>query len=117
MAASRSSTPKRVGDLLTAAVPGLGERLLTERIREQWSETVGRDLARHCQPGELRLGVLQLVADNSPCLHELTLRAAEILATLTARYPGTVRTLRFSPGSVAPRETRPRLARRKRGAK
>ena len=38
---ARSSSPVRVGDVLTAALPALEERLLAERIRRGWAEPSG----------------------------------------------------------------------------
>ena len=55
-------------------------------------------------PQALANGCLHVVVDNSPWLHELTLRAAELTARLRAQSPA-VRSLRFTLGTL---ETEPR---------
>jgi hypothetical protein len=99
MASAKLSRPIRVGDMLTTAVPGLRDRMLQETIRGGWTDTVGHELARRSRPGELRMGVLDVVVDNSPWLHELTLRSNALLGALAARYGGAVTSLRFTLGA------------------
>lgn len=98
MKALERRRPRRVGDLLTAAVPGLAERMVEGRIRSEWARAVGGELARRSQPGELRAGVLEVLADNSPWLQELHMRTDELLGALRARYGPAVTALRFSLG-------------------
>lgn len=100
MVGARKSSPQRVGELLTAAVPGLSERMIEETIRREWAGVVPADLSRRSDPGELRRGTLEVRADNSPWLQELTLRAGELLAALAGRYGRAVTALRFSLGPV-----------------
>lgn len=102
MTETRTSGPRRVGELLTAAVPALAERMLEAAIRREWVRTVGPELGRRSRPGELRRGVLEVQADNSPWLQELNLRSGELLARLSARYGGAVSSLRFSLATTAP---------------
>lgn len=98
---SRDPTP--VGNLLGVAVPALAERLLEARIRREWRQLIGPEIARRCRPGELRNGALELIVDNSPWLHELVLREAELLSRLSDRYGShAVRTLRLSVGTLGP---------------
>ncbi|MBI4240138.1 MAG: DUF721 domain-containing protein [Candidatus Rokubacteria bacterium] len=98
---TREPTP--VGNLLGAAVPTLRGRLFEVRIRREWRELVGAEIARRCQPVELRNGTLELIVDNSPWLHELSLREAELLSRLGERYGReAVRALRFSLGTLPP---------------
>jgi hypothetical protein len=97
--------PQRVGELLTAAVPALSERLLEERIRQEWPATVPAELSRRSEPGELRRGVLEIRVDNSPWLQELTMRAEEILAALTRRYGSGVTSLHCSLGPARAKAT------------
>lgn len=109
-------TPTPVGSLLGTAVPTLAERLLEERIRREWRSLTGPEIARRCQPKELRNGTLEIITDNSPWLQELALRESELLARLARRYgTGVVRALRFSLGAVS---TEPRgLPRRGRSSR
>ena len=92
--------PHRVGDLLTAAVPALAERMLADAIRRDWEATVGGDLARRSRPASLDHGVLEIKADNSPWLMELQMRGGEILEALGRRYGRSVVSLRFALGAV-----------------
>jgi hypothetical protein len=58
-------------------------------------------------------GCLHVVVDNSPWLHELTLRAPELTARLAAEH-SAVRSLRFTLGTLEtePRSRSPRRERR-----
>jgi hypothetical protein len=104
MASAKISRPIHVGDVLTAAVPGLRDRMLEESIRSGWRDTVGHDLARRSRPGEVRTGVLNIIVDNSPWLHEMTLRSDALLGALKSRHGAAVTSLRFSLGEApAPR--------------
>jgi len=85
-----------------SALPQLEDRLLVQRMRRAWVALVGPDMARRARPQALVNGCLQVVVDNSPWLHELTLRAPELAARLAAEYPA-VRSVRFSLG-VPPTE-------------
>lgn len=107
MSARNLSAPRRVGDLLAAAVPGLAERLLGARIAAEWSRIAGEELARGARPGELRAGVLEVRADNSPWLQEVAIRQADLLARLQARYGSRVAALRPVLGSPPVEAARP----------
>ncbi|HTO13394.1 MAG TPA: DUF721 domain-containing protein [Candidatus Binatia bacterium] len=99
----KSGPPRAVGELLVSALPQLEDRLLVQRMRRSWSAVVGPDLARRAQPQALVNGCLTIVVDNSPWLHELTLRAADLTARLRAEFPA-VQALRFSLGAAAAEE-------------
>jgi predicted nucleic acid-binding Zn ribbon protein len=107
MSPRERSVPRRVGDLLAAAVPGLGERLLGARIAAEWPRVAGAELARRARPGELRAGVLEVRADNSPWLQEVAFRQGEVLARLQARYGPEVAALRIVLASPHPEPGRP----------
>ena len=107
MRRSRASSPHRVADLLAAAVPGLSERLLQVTIRREWSAVVPASLARRSEPGELVRGALEVRVDNSPWLQELSMRSPELLAALTARYGGAVRSIRVALGPRRPEAAAP----------
>lgn len=98
--------PRAVADLLVNAVPHLGDRLLELRIRRAWPALVGTDAARRTQPQALANGTLSVHVDNSPWLHELTLRAEELTRRVHERFP-EVRALRFVPGALEPAEASP----------
>lgn len=96
----KSGPPRAVGELLVGALPQLADRLLVQRMRRRWATLVGADVARRTRPEALVNGSLTVVVDNSPWLHELTLRAAELTERLRAEFP-SVQTLRFSLGAAA----------------
>ena len=75
-------------------------------MRRAWVALVGPDMARRAQPQALVSGCLQVIVDNSPWLHELTLRAPELAARLGAEYPA-VRSVRFSLGAPPTEEPTP----------
>ena len=114
MKSARVSTPHRVGDLLTAAVPALAERMLASEIQQQWVALVGPALGQRSRPSALDRGVLEIRADNSPGLMELEMRGGEILEALARRHGRSVLSLRFVLGAVPPAPARP--MRRGRGA-
>jgi hypothetical protein len=114
MVAPARSRPVRVRDVLIAALPDLRLHMLQDGIRRDWSSIVGPEISRRSRPGGLRQGVLDVAVDNSPWLHELTLRSGSVLAALQTRYGSAVTSLRFTLGSVAadpspapPRRRRP----------
>src|SRR2546427_9133577 len=97
-------SPRAVADLILSAVPDLRDRLLEHRIRRAWTEVVGADAARRAQPRSFSEGCLTVAVDNSPWLHELTLRGEELTRRLSERF-GTVRSLRFVAGQIEPAPT------------
>ena len=92
--------PRRVADLVASALPQITERLHEVRLRTRWAAIVGPDVARRTQPGRLEQGCLTVTVDNSPWLHELTLRQADLVARLGEHLP-EIRSLRFVIGAVA----------------
>jgi predicted nucleic acid-binding Zn ribbon protein len=84
---------------LLTAVPQLEDRLLVERLRRTWSALVGAEVAGRARPQSLTNGCLHVVVDNSPWLHELTLRGPELTTRLHAEVPA-IRSLRFSLGGT-----------------
>jgi hypothetical protein len=108
------SSPVRIKDVLLAALPELGNHMLQDTVRRDWGDLVGSGMSRHSQPGALKLGALDVTVDNSPWLHELTLRSGELLARLQGRYGLAIKSLRFVLGPVAatsnPLSSHPRRA-------
>jgi hypothetical protein len=93
--------PRALADLLVSAIPQLADRLPEYHLRRSWSALVGADMARRARPHALASGCLTVVVDNSPWLHELTLRTEELTARLHAQFPA-VRSLRFTLGAIEP---------------
>jgi hypothetical protein len=95
-----SGTPPRaIGDLLPTVVPHLGDRLVELRLRRAWPSLVGVEVARRSRPTTLAAGTLTVVADNSPWLHELTLRTEDLRRRIAERFP-EVRAVRFTLGAL-----------------
>ncbi len=84
-----------------SAVPRLDERLREHQLCQEWARLVGVDVARRARPRALAAGCLHVVVDNSPWLHELTLRAAELTARVRAGFP-EVTSVRFTLGASGP---------------
>jgi hypothetical protein len=108
----RVGAPRAVADLLVTAVPELRNRLAEHHIKRAWTALVGADVARRAQPQALVDGCLTVVVDNSPWLHELTLRADELTARFRERFP-SLRALRFTLGTLEAAE--PPASPRRRG--
>lgn len=98
-----SRVPRAIGDLLSDAVPQLADRLAEIRLRQTWGALAGTAVARRARPGPLVEGCLTVVVDNSPWLHELSLRQPEILAMVRRACP-TVTTLRLTIGPLPAQE-------------
>ena len=95
----RTPAPRAVGDLLTSALPQISDRLIEFRLRQEWVALVGRDIARRSRPDTLQGGTLRVIVDNSPWLHELKLREAEIAGKVRERF-ADVRALRLTLGTL-----------------
>jgi hypothetical protein len=94
----KGRAPRIVGELLVSAMPQLEDRLLVQRLRRAWLGLAGAAIARRAQPQALVEGCLHVVVDNSPWLHEMTLRGPELAARLRAEFPA-VRSVRFALGA------------------
>ena len=85
--------------MLISAVPQLSDRLPEYHIRRAWASLVGPDMARRTRPQSLTNGCLHVIVDNSPWLHELTLRAADLTGQVGRRFPA-VKSLRLTLGTI-----------------
>ena len=77
---------------------GLDSVAAVVRIAERWSDAVGPEVARHCQPVALRRGVLEATVDTSVWCQQLQLQRDDILAALRREF-----------GDEAPAELRLRV--------
>jgi hypothetical protein len=102
----KGRAPRVVGELLVSAMPQLEDRLLVQRLQRAWGALVGADVARRSRPHALVNGSLQITVDNSPWLHELTLRGPDLAARLGGQFPA-VRSLRFMLGADVAEEPSP----------
>lgn len=94
-----SAMPRAVGDILPDAVPQLVDRLAEVRVYQAWGAIVGAEIAPRTRPAHLVEGCLTVVVDNSPWLHELSLRQAEVLSMIQRHCP-SVRALRLTVGQL-----------------
>lgn len=66
-----------------------------------WKRAAGK-LSGHSRVGQLRGGVLEVIAGSSLVVQELRFRKKELLASLAEQIPGeAVRDLRFKVGAIA----------------
>src|SRR5438034_1573540 len=92
--------PRAISELIVNALPELRERLVEEGIRRSWPAVVGAEGARRSRPQRLTNGLLEIAVDNSPWLHELTLRAPDLTTRLRAQF-AAITSLRFVLTPVA----------------
>src|SRR5207245_2581658 len=95
-----SRAPRAISELIVNALPELRERLVEEGIRRSWPAVVGAEGARRSRPQRLTNGLLEVAVDNSPWLHELTLRAPDLTTRLRAQF-AAITSLRFVLTPVA----------------
>jgi hypothetical protein len=81
-------------------MPQLADRLTELRLRQSWRDVVGPEIARRSQPRNLVDGCVGIVVDNSPWLHELSLRQADVTARVRAAFPA-IRSVRVTLGTLA----------------
>src|SRR5947208_309375 len=86
--------PRAISELIVNALPELRERLVEEGIRRSWPAVVGAEGARRSRPQRLTNRLLEVAVDNSPWLHELTLRAPDLTTRLRAQF-AAITSLRF----------------------
>ncbi|TML79583.1 MAG: DUF721 domain-containing protein [Actinobacteria bacterium] len=93
--------PQPLGDLLHSLVSkrGWDERMRFGRLREEWAEVVGPDVAARSTPVALSAGVLSIKADGAAWASELTLLARSIVEKVDSYLGGgVVREVRVSAG-------------------
>ena len=92
--------PVRVGTALPRVLEDLGFGAASRgmRIQEHWQEAVGEAIAAHAEPGALMNDTLEVIVDSPVWAQQLTLRAPELIASLSAVL-----------GDDAPRELRMRV--------
>ncbi len=76
---------------------GLLSRSGKEDLPEAWRAAAGEEIAGHTQVCAMKRGVLRILVDSAPLLHELeSFRKAELLEAMRGRCPKvTIRELRF----------------------
>lgn len=95
--------PQQIGDVISElmARSGYGAILAAFRNAGAWRAVCGESLAARSQPGRFRRGVLEIVADHSLVLQELSLRKRQLLKDLQEKLPDqAIRDLRFRVGKI-----------------
>ena len=93
----RQRVPKSMGDVVNRLIARRGYARVqqTDQIVEAWKQAVGEDLAEMSRPGNLRRGVLEVFAESSVVLQELTFAKPGILHSLNQVYGGAIKDLRL----------------------
>jgi predicted nucleic acid-binding Zn ribbon protein len=96
--------PQKIADVLSAlfAKRGYGGVQALSALHRAWLDAAGEALAGSSRPGKIRSGILQVVAQNSIVVQELTFQKQQILARLTELVPELKITgLKFSTGKLS----------------
>lgn len=80
---------ERIGNIVADlfARRGYGRLQSLSAALEAWQEAAGPVLAAHTRPGNIRRGVLEVLADSSVIAQEIAYQKPEILARLAERLP------------------------------
>lgn len=84
----RSRGARPIGEIITEYMSssGLARRWSARDIHEAWIEAAGEEAAGHSQVVGLKNGVLSVIVDSAPCLHEMAnFRKREILNEVRSR--------------------------------
>jgi predicted nucleic acid-binding Zn ribbon protein len=95
--------PRKISDLLSEVITRRGYARIESRGIDiaAWTNVVGAELARLTRVGELRRGVLEVIAANNIVVAELGFQKARLLAELARRMPhDKLKDLRFKVGPV-----------------
>ena len=97
----RARSPRAIRDVVAETMlrHGYGRIQAGEELAKIWQEIVGENYAKHCRPGQVRRGVLEVLVTHSVFVQELTNEKRAILAKLASDVPQMkVRDLRFRTG-------------------
>jgi len=95
--------PKPVKDIIAKLVMrrGLGRVLASAQLEEIWHQIVGRDVAAHSRPGQIRGGILEVIVTHSVLKQEMRYTEQQTLAQLRQHAPQlAVRGLRYRIGRI-----------------
>ena len=94
--------PRKLGDVLPQLMArrGYNRLIAQENYHEVW-ESIAGPLYQHSRPGQMRRGVLEIVAANSTILQELTFQKRRLISALSEQLPDQkIRDLRFVVGKI-----------------
>ena len=95
--------PKKIADVLAQLITarGYGRIQADADFTAAWQQAAGATIAKYTRPGRLRRGTLEVTADNSIIIQELTFQKQQILAQLQTQLPDAkIRDIRFRVGSI-----------------
>ena len=94
--------PRKLGDVLPQLMArrGYNRLIAEENYLDVWEAIAGR-LFQFSRPGQLRRGVLEVVAMNSSVVQELNFEKRRLIKELSERLPDQkIRDLRFTVGKI-----------------
>jgi predicted nucleic acid-binding Zn ribbon protein len=100
---------QRISDLFDPALRRMGVRRAVReaQVQDAFAEVVGPAVAPLCRAQSLERGALLVATVHTALAHQLQLEAPRIIAALNAKVgEGTVKRLRFTALSPAPRSDR-----------
>ena len=100
MAAERHSDQLRLGALLPEVLKRVEhQHAVLALIRRHWPRLVGRELAKHAQPGSVRRGQLVIVTHQPGDSFALSFQRERLAQRLQALTEGTVHGIIIRPGA------------------
>ena len=100
----KSAEPARVGDVVSALLKNLGvdKNSVQARVACSWEAIVGKEVAAHTRPAEIRRGVLLVHVDSSPWFNELNRnhRAQVIVRLRETIGENDIRDIKFKIGEI-----------------
>ena len=101
---NRQRFPRRakpIGEVLSRLMSrrGYAQVQQTTDLQAAVGQAVGKSLAKHCRPGKLSRGVLEIHVRNSSVLQELTFQKKQVLGKL-AQTEEKIRDLKFRVGQI-----------------
>ncbi len=96
-----SRRAKPIGEVLSRLMSRRGYAQVQKMTELQAAvgQAVGRSLEKHCRPGKLSRGVLEIYVRNSSVLQELTFQKKQVLGKL-AQIEEKIRDLKFRVGQI-----------------
>jgi len=101
---NRQRFPRRakpIGEVLSRLMSrrGYAQVQQTSDLQAAVRSAVGKSLEKHCRPGRLSRGVLEIFVRNSTVLQELTFQKKHVLGNLV-RTEEKIRDLKFRVGQI-----------------
>jgi predicted nucleic acid-binding Zn ribbon protein len=95
--------PKKIADVLAQLITarGYGRIQSDASLATAWQQAAGPMIAQFTRPGRIRRGTLEVTANNSTVVQELTFQKQQILTRLRNQLPdAAIRDIRFRVGSI-----------------